>query len=78
MSGIFFSGPPYDILDAWRNRRVDIVASPEILDEYWRVSRRLSKQYPRVNAEPLLTLIATRALVVVMTPRAFCQTHLGQ
>jgi len=34
ISGIFFSGPPYQILKAWRDEKIQIVISPEILDEY--------------------------------------------
>jgi putative PIN family toxin of toxin-antitoxin system len=34
LSGVFFSGPPFDILKAWRTDKVEIVISPEILDEY--------------------------------------------
>jgi putative PIN family toxin of toxin-antitoxin system len=34
ISGVFFSGPPYKILEAWRNGRIVLVVSPEILEEY--------------------------------------------
>jgi len=34
VSGVFFSGPPYEILDAWRRGRLTLVVSPEILK--WR------------------------------------------
>lgn len=37
MSGIFFSGPPYEILNAWRGERLSLLVSVEILDEYRRV-----------------------------------------
>ncbi len=37
VSGVFFTGPPYEILNAWRQAVVQIVVSPEILDEYRRV-----------------------------------------
>ncbi len=37
MSGIFWSGPPAKILDAWQERKIDIILSPEILDEYIRI-----------------------------------------
>ena len=33
ISGIFFAGYPYEILDAWRQGRIEIATSPEILDE---------------------------------------------
>jgi putative PIN family toxin of toxin-antitoxin system len=34
VSGVFFSGPPHKILEAWRDGRIQLVISPEILDEY--------------------------------------------
>ena len=33
VSGIFFSGPPYQILKAWQSGEFELVVSPEILDE---------------------------------------------
>ena len=38
VSGIFFSGPPAGILRAWSQGKFQLVLSPEILDEYKRVS----------------------------------------
>ena len=37
VSGVFFCGPPYDILSAWRGGRLQLVVSAEILEEYRRV-----------------------------------------
>jgi len=51
ISGIFFSGPPYEILNAWRHRKVELVISPDILDEYRRVAEKLAKQYPGIDLE---------------------------
>ena len=33
ISGVFFTGPPYHILEAWRDGNVEIIISEEILDE---------------------------------------------
>ena len=41
VSGIFFSGPPYRILQAWRDGTINLVTSPDILDEYVRVLEEL-------------------------------------
>ena len=38
ISGIFFSGPPFEILKAWSDDKVRLVLSPEILDEYYRIA----------------------------------------
>ena len=58
MSGIFFSGPPYEILSAWRHQKLSLVVSAEILDEYRRVGQRLSSKFPGVEVAPILALIA--------------------
>jgi putative PIN family toxin of toxin-antitoxin system len=44
ISGIFFSGPPAQLLKAWKDRRFQIVLSKEILNEYQRVVEELSKK----------------------------------
>jgi len=42
ISGIFFSGPPSQILQAWKNKKLQIILSQDILDEYHRVAESLS------------------------------------
>lgn len=37
VSGVFFGGPPGDVLAAWRDERIELVVSPEIFEEYVRV-----------------------------------------
>ncbi len=61
VSGVFFSGPSYRILDAWRNGRLHIVISQEILDEYQRIGEALAKQFPAVNMHPILELVTIKA-----------------
>lgn len=68
VSGVFFSGMPRRILEAWRDRRVELVDSLEILEEYRRVGERLSAQFDGVFLEPFFALLATHALIV--EPRA--------
>lgn len=41
ISGIFWKGPPYQILRLWAERKITIVASQTILNEYIAVLRRL-------------------------------------
>jgi len=64
IAGIFYAGPPYQILKAWQEQRLDIVVSPPILEEYRRVGKRLSLQFPGVDLTPILELVAARAVVV--------------
>jgi uncharacterized protein len=64
VSGVFFSGAPYTILDAWRHKRLGLVVSPEIVDEYLRVAHELAEQFPGVDPAPPLELLAVHAQVV--------------
>ncbi|MFZ1947887.1 MAG: PIN domain-containing protein [bacterium] len=64
ISGLFFWGWPYRVLEGWRDGRVEIVVSGAILEEYWGVAQRLSEEYPGVNAEPFLEMLSGLAEVV--------------
>ena len=64
VSGIFFSGPPYLLLDAWRHGRVSLIISPDILDEYHRTGDKLAKKYPGVDLEPWIELLMLKASFV--------------
>ena len=48
LSGVFFGGLPYEILRAWRDRRLSLVFSPDILDEYRRTGEKLAGQFLRL------------------------------
>jgi putative PIN family toxin of toxin-antitoxin system len=43
VSGVFFSGRPFRILEAWRDRKLQLIASQEILEEYQRVGETLAE-----------------------------------
>ena len=64
VSGVFFSGPPFEILNAWRRGRIALVASIEILDEYQRVGEELSTNFPGVDFEPWIELAMLKAQLV--------------
>ena len=53
ISGIFFSGPPFEILDAWRRGRLELTTSPEILSEYNRVAHEIQLEFPGIDPQPL-------------------------
>ena len=57
ISGIFFSGPPSQILKAWKNQNLQIVLSKQILDEYQRVADELSSKYSQIDITPIIELI---------------------
>lgn len=70
VSGIFFSGPPYAILHAWRQGILTLVVSVEILSEYERVGQELANQFPQVDIAPILELLAFKGEVADASPLA--------
>ena len=74
ISGIFFSGPPYDILKYWADGKFQLILSTEILQEYQRVGETLKKQYTEVDLQPILELLTIKAHLVdtPSLPEAVC------
>ena len=68
ISGVFFAGTPGRILDAWSADRVQIVASPEILDEYRRVASELGRKYPQVQAQAILDVLTATCEICLAAP----------
>ena len=68
ISGIFFSGPPYTILKAWRDGSFQPLISPDILKEYQRVVEDLSIQFPGVDISDFLDLLVVKAEMVETKP----------
>lgn len=74
VSGIFFTGPPSKILRAWSRGKVQLVVTPEILDEYRRVVIELHDKFPGVEVGPILDLIVVNSKLCAPArlPRPIC------
>lgn len=64
ISGIFFTGPPFRILQAWREGILQLVISPEILDEVQRVAEELALQFPVIDWKPIIDFVTVNAKMV--------------
>lgn len=64
VSGVFFGGMPSRVLEAWRDGRVDLVVSPDILEECRRVGEYLEAQFADVSLAPFLTLLVMNAEII--------------
>ena len=64
ISGIFFTGPPSQILKAWENRRIQIVISRHILAEYQRVAVSLSSTFPSIDINPVIELFTVHCELI--------------
>ena len=68
VSGVFFGGTPGRVLEAWRDGRVEVVLSREIVEEYVRVGERLANRFPGVDLNPALELLTVSATLVTLPP----------
>ena len=64
ISGIFFNGPPSQILKAWKDKKIQIVFSKEILAEYQRVGEELSSKYSEIDMTPIIDMLTIYGEVV--------------
>ena len=64
ISGIFFPGPPSQILKAWQDGKIQIAVSKEILSKYHRVAEELSEKFPGVDISEILELFTVHAEMV--------------
>jgi putative PIN family toxin of toxin-antitoxin system len=64
VSGVFFTGPPYQILKAWRSGKFSLVISEEILAEYQKVGKVLAEEFPAIDLQPILDLVTISAEIV--------------
>jgi uncharacterized protein len=64
MSGIFWSGPPSQILLAWQKDLIEIITSRDIIDEYSRVSEILSRKYKGLDVGSFINLMTINSTVV--------------
>ena len=76
VSGVFFGGPPGEIVEAWRKERFEVAffalvvpaVVTEILAEYRRVGEELSARYPAADFESRLELATARSVPIVAPP----------
>jgi len=61
ISGVFFSGPPHQILNAWRDGKIQLAISQEILREYRRVGEVIAGGFPLIDLKPILDLVTIEA-----------------
>jgi putative PIN family toxin of toxin-antitoxin system len=62
---MFFTDPPFQILKAWRDGRVQLLVSPAILDEYQRIGAELALRFRDVDVRPFLDLLTIQAEIVL-------------
>ena len=64
ISGVFFGGMPSQVLEVWRDGKIELVVSPDILEEYRRVGEELAARFTGVSLAPLLALLVMTAEII--------------
>ncbi len=65
ISGIFWSGTPMKVLEAWIDGKFKLIVSNEILVEYERVFEELNKIVKNPNSNRILELVKLNAEMVI-------------
>lgn len=75
VSGIFWKGPPYQVLEIWSQGKFKLLVSSAILIEYERVMNELTKKAKVKNYDRILELVQLNAEIVnpVVFPRPVCR-----
>jgi len=68
VSGIFFSGPPRQIVEAWTAGALQVVLSLEILEEYRRVAGELQSKFPTIDIRPILDFLLIHSEICLPNP----------
>jgi len=64
VSGVFFKGPSYKILEAWRDGKIQLLLSPAILEEYRRVMSELALRFPEIRVEGVIEFVAVHSEII--------------
>ena len=63
ISGVYFSGAPYLVLRAWRDEKIQVVLSLEIMAEYRRVGEILTQDHPGIDLTKMLDFLFQNAVI---------------
>ena len=72
ISGIFWKGPPFQVLKAWQRQLFRLAISPPISDEYRRVIDEMTAKQPFPVLDSILELIELHSEMV--NPIRFTRT----
>jgi putative PIN family toxin of toxin-antitoxin system len=68
ISGVFWKGPPFEILKAWQEQRFRLAISLPILEEYRRVLDEFAKERQMLVLNSVLKVIELRSEIVKPVP----------
>ena len=68
ISGVFWKGPPFEILKAWQEQRFRLAISLPILEEFRRVLDEFAKERQMLVLNSVLKVIELRSEIVKPVP----------
>ena len=68
ISGVFFSGAPYLVLRAWRDDKIVVVLSLEIMAEYRRIGEIIAQDHPGIDLTKMLDFVFQNAVIYDAPP----------
>lgn len=63
ISGVFFGGAPYLVLQAWRNDKIQVILSLEIMAEYRRIGEIFAQDHPGIDITKMLDFVYQNAVI---------------
>jgi len=64
VSAVYFGGTPGKVLDMWRDGKIELLLTADILAEYEEVIKRLQERYQSVDPDPVIHLVVRRGTFV--------------
>ena len=75
ISGIFWKGPPFEVLNLWKRKQIVLLVSPEIIDEYYKTATEIALKYKISNIDSILNSILSNSEICssIPLPEQICE-----
>lgn len=70
-SGVFWGGTPLKILDLWKKKKIHVLASASILDEYLKTLHRLAQKADRPDLYRAWALVLPSQVDLISVKKSF-------
>lgn len=67
ISGVFFTGAPYQVLQAWRDKKIQLVITMDIYAEHQKVADIFSQERPGIDLSRILDYLLKNAALFEST-----------
>ncbi|MBI1861522.1 MAG: putative toxin-antitoxin system toxin component, PIN family [Deltaproteobacteria bacterium] len=71
VSGIFWGGRPLKVLTLWEKRKIDLLVTDSILDEYLRTIHRIAERLDRASIYKAWALVLPAKVTLIAVKKSF-------